>query len=516
MLKIGVIADVEEELQGDFGAKFADAVFVGSARQTTQFSVNLVDLHGWSNPPQGDAQPLPDRLYFPDLWVALLPSDAFATWLKWKALWSQRRGRVLVVVLGPSLGEFGQLGADTATLLLPSASPTAASLTDDQLVHIVEEGRRLLPDAFHRMRPIADAGVVTRATIHNLTAFEGVGLDFVPGLNVFIGSNSTGKTHTLKLIYSILSAGRRLARRSNGRKQERLGELESEVKGRIAGLFRMSDGQSARLVRDGREGHVTIEHQHQLTTATFDDVGVDLASEVIPNAPRLLFIPSREALALFEGFIAAYENRELSFDETYHDLCVALDAKPLRGSASKDVDDLLGDLGQVLGGDLEVREGRFVLVQHGTGRVVEAHMMAEGLRKLASIVRLVRNGSLGKHCILFWDEPESSLNPKLAEKVLQFLLRLAQHGVQIFLATHDYLIAHKLSLAAERATHPDVRFRFFSFWRDEAAGSDAPAQVEHGDTLVQIDHDPILDEYLSFAAREVELAAGARSEVEPP
>ncbi len=40
--------------------------------------------------------------------------------------------------------------------------------------------------------------------------------------------------------------------------------------------------------------------------------------------PLKSFCPSNE------GFIAAYHNRELPFDETYYDLSVALNALPLR------------------------------------------------------------------------------------------------------------------------------------------------------------------------------------------
>lgn len=505
MLKIGVIAHVEEESRSDFYRRFADAVFVASDRQISQFSVHLGD---WSDPPRGGLPLLPQRYYFADLWIAILPHSVVSRWGDWHGLWAHRPGRVVAVLLGGGTAPAGDPIPGVPVVHLPSPAQSATDLTEDELVRVVAEARRAIPDAFQRVRSIAQTGPIKVATVHNLTVFEGVGLEFVPSINVLIGTNGTGKTHTLKLIYAVLSAGRRLARRSAGRAQARLDELESELKDRLGGLFRMSDGRAVSLVRDSLQGHITIEHQHQLTTAALDDVGVDLASEVIPAASSILFLPSREALAQYEGFVSTYENRELSFDETYYDLCVALGATTLRGPAAREADVLLSELGDVLGGDIELRDGRFVLVQRGSGRLIEAHLMSEGMRKIASLVRLVRNGSIRRDSILFWDEPESSLNPRLAEKVLQFLVRLARHGVQIFLATHDYLIAHKLSLMAERKLEPGVSFRFLSFWRDEAAGPDAPVQVEQGDTLTELQHDAILEEYLAFAAREVAAAAG--------
>ncbi len=45
-----------------------------------------------------------------------------------------------------------------------------------------------------------------------------------------------------------------------------------------------------------------------------------------------IFLPTREVLAMYEGFAAAYQDRELSFDETYYDACVALGRGALRGA----------------------------------------------------------------------------------------------------------------------------------------------------------------------------------------
>jgi len=45
---------------------------------------------------------------------------------------------------------------------------------------------------------------LTRLTLSSFTVFEDVALDFDPGINVFIGPNGTGKTHALKIMYSVL------------------------------------------------------------------------------------------------------------------------------------------------------------------------------------------------------------------------------------------------------------------------------------------------------------------------
>ena len=49
--------------------------------------------------------------------------------------------------------------------------------------------------------------------IKNLTVFSEAELNFGGGLNVFVGENGTGKTHLLKIAYSVLAASWKKAER---------------------------------------------------------------------------------------------------------------------------------------------------------------------------------------------------------------------------------------------------------------------------------------------------------------
>jgi predicted ATPase len=59
---------------------------------------------------------------------------------------------------------------------------------------------------------------------------------------------------------------------------------------------------------------------------------------------------------------------------------------------------------------------------------------------------LIRNGTLQEGSVLFWDEPEANLNPKMFKVVIEVLLELQRAGVQVFFATHDYVILKELDL----------------------------------------------------------------------
>jgi len=113
---------------------------------------------------------------------------------------------------------------------------------------------------------------------------------------------------------------------------------------------------------------------------------------------------------------------------------------------------------------------------------MEAHLVSEGLRKLASLYRLIDNGSISQGSILFWDEPEASLNPRLIELIVELLIALVAHGVQVILASHDYLLTHQLSIRAEHGRlPPGVGLRFFGLSRGDAPL--APVTVQASDTL---------------------------------
>jgi len=87
--------------------------------------------------------------------------------------------------------------------------------------------------------------------------------------------------------------------------------------------------------------------------------------------------------------------------------------------------------------------------------------------------------------------------------VADFLVRLAAEGVQIVIATHDYLLTNELSLQAEYQTAVvrNAPIRFFSFYRNP----DHSVGMEHGSTLADLTHNPIMEEFEALYNREQNL-----------
>ena len=79
-----------------------------------------------------------------------------------------------------------------------------------------------------------------------------------------------------------------------------------------------------------------------------------------------------------------YEKRELSFDETFRDICLALSEKQRRGKRDVTLDFLVKPLEEEIRGKVSLEGGRFYVT--GADGSIEAHLLSEGWRKLAGEV----------------------------------------------------------------------------------------------------------------------------------
>lgn len=346
---------------------------------------------------------------------------------------------------------------------------------------------------------------VNRLKLNEFTVFNRAELDFSPGINVFIGANSTGKTHLLKLLYCLLKTAENAY--SDSVSNEEL--IAASLREKLARVFRPDDLSLGRLVRRRKaariyatawvetdRGEIGFRMNNRAANTEFELRPYDIGS---PGTA--LFVPSREVLSVYEGFIQAYNKRELSFDETVYDLCVALSGSPLRPTVAQEVSGLAKPLEEILGGQVVLKGNRFY--RNNDAGLLEAHLLAEGLRKVASLLHLVQNGSLSPDGVLLWDEPEANLNPKLIAKFAGLIQDIAAQGVQVFLATHDFLLSQELSLAAEYPQSSHTPMRFFALSLTKAGA----AQVHAGDNLVELEPNPILDEFAAHYDREQRLFA---------
>jgi hypothetical protein len=192
--------------------------------------------------------------------------------------------------------------------------------------------------------------------------------------------------------------------------------------------------------------------------------------------------------------VSLYETTDLPFEETWRDTCLLLGAPLAKGARAREIGQLLGPLEEQLGGRVLLADGRFYL-ETGNG-IIEAHLVAEGLRKLAMIARLIVTGTLVGTGSLFWDEPEANLNPKVIKQVVPTILRLCRSGIQVFVATHSLFLMREVDILLRSEEYRDLNASFFGL-HSTSEGT----HVEWGRTIDDIGEIDALREELSQSDR---------------
>ena len=305
---------------------------------------------------------------------------------------------------------------------------------------------------------------LTRVELENFTAFRSLKLDLCPGVNVLVGANGTGKTHLMKVCYAACD--------SRG---------EGDYTGKLVRVFLPSGRRPGRLVRRGPDdaweamasverGSLKLESSFRSnprpvslkpSTFTTDEPEQDAGDW---DPVESVYIPVKEMLSNAPGFRSLYARREVHFEEVYRDILDRAYLPALRGPTGDRLEGVLMNLREAIGGEVAVTNEEFFLRSEQGD--LEFSLLAEGVRKLALLWLLIRNGTLQPDSILFWDEPETNLNPKLFGVVIDVLLELQRAGVQVFLATHDYVVLKELDL---RATDAD-RVAYHAFYAGEETG----------------------------------------------
>jgi ABC-type ATPase involved in cell division len=328
--------------------------------------------------------------------------------------------------------------------------------------------------------------MLTRLILLDFTVFESLDIAFSPGINVFVGTNGTGKTHLLKLLYcmqdSLVFNSRPLA--------EKLGTV-----------FRPLHDDFRRLARRHRSGRTSTEVTLQIQTETMHVSWHSASEDLILQSPAHLameqpvYIPVKEPLSFAPGFISLYDKYEMAFDEVYYDILKLAYLPRRRGRPADEHRDVLEKIREVISGQVTT-EGDTFFLKHNNANI-EMHLVAEGHRKLALIWQLIHNGSLLVGTTLFWDEPEANLNPFLMQHVANILLMLANKGVQVFLATHNFAFLKELDLQKQQ-----IPVTYFAL--DDAGPNGVTAHA--CSRYAAITPNKIAEEYLRIYDQEMEQA----------
>lgn len=341
--------------------------------------------------------------------------------------------------------------------------------------------------------------------IKNLTVFANANLEFSAGLNVIVGENGAGKSHLLKMAYSVLAVSAEEGRKPNNSVPTK-SILQTRLADKLVNVFRPET-----LGRLARRNSGRVRSEIELVFAeTAQNISFSFATqsksevniEQLPiswvETPPVYF-PTRELLTIYPNFVSVYNGHYLDFEETWYDTCLLLGALMPKGNKEKQIKKLLTPLETAMQGSIELdKNGRFYL--KGKEGRMEMPLVAEGLRKLGMLSRLIATGALFDNGYLFWDEPEANLNPRLIKDIACSILDVAASGIQVVIATHSLFLLRELQILKATPEYKKVQTRYFGLSKE-----DDGVIVQQGNVIEDIGDISALDEDLAQSDRYLAL-----------
>lgn len=305
--------------------------------------------------------------------------------------------------------------------------------------------------------------------VKNFSVFEQATLSF-GGLNVLHGDNGAGKSHLLKLIWAMGQAG------AAGGADD---ELQRTLTDGIIGAFGPLKGDPGRIARRQRgtslmSARATWRGGESLgfSNQTGRPDGVIQVHERPSAAPTLqvpVFMPSYELLS-----VAPPRANGRPLDAPTQRTCQLLERPLKRGPRDPRVNALAAPIEAHIGCQVVLEDDHgFFLRALGTARHLEVGASSAGQLKLGTLARLMLIHHLDPGAMLLIDGADEQLNPRGQRVMAAALVRLAQAGVQVFVAAHGAFMLRELAREAPAGA------RFFGLTQDGRGDS----VVRQGDTL---------------------------------
>ncbi len=284
-------------------------------------------------------------------------------------------------------------------------------------------------------------------------------------INLVIGPNKSGKTYLLKALYSAIKTVEAYRR---GKEVRRDAEILFDKL-----YWTYQPNQLGKLVSTGCKAvefsmFLDGDHEFSYSFGPSANKQVTVTTNTCQSRPQnSIFLPAKEILSLQQIIIRVRDDyQEFGFDDTYYDLAKAL-TPSIRGRNYKEFSVSRAALESAIGGHIEYDAERKEWVFREGNRTIGIAMTSEGVKKLSILDALLGNHYLSKGSIVFIDEPECALHPRLVSQLMDIIAELTKAGLQFFIASHSYFVIKKLYLLAhqKKMSIPVVSFNEDGGWR---------------------------------------------------
>jgi hypothetical protein len=332
---------------------------------------------------------------------------------------------------------------------------------------------------------------LTKLELENFTVFNKIEIPFCEGLNVLVGENGLGKTHVMKIAYAACRASKHDV--SFPQKTVMIFRPDQSSIGRL--VSREKNGNNTAKVRVSSDASKIGMSFSTKTKKWEADVKSELSWEKQMSDLTSIFIPAKEILSNAWNLESAVKMGNVEFDDTYLDIIAAAKIDISRGVDSSVRKKYIDILQKISSGKVTLQDDRFYL-KPGNQAKLEFNLVAEGLRKIALLWQLIKNGTLEKGSVLFWDEPEANINPIHIPILAELLIMLESEGVQIFISTHDYFLAKYIEVKRNK----ESKVQYISFYEDK---DNKTVQCEVEKEFELLEHNTIMETFRQLYREEI-------------
>ena len=304
--------------------------------------------------------------------------------------------------------------------------------------------------------------------IDNFSVFKDTKIEFCEGINVIIGENGSGKTQLLKFLYALHESAsvenQNHDVQNNGNVQNSKTKVDNGHEKRfefIQKCFRPYSLDSllnhsphffgitapktiGKIVLSLTED-IRYEFLAENKTTTSGAASVTMAhfTSTINNthSNQSVFIPAKEMLTHSTLFNMNEKYKDqMPYDYTYLKI-IELARRWIVAETPNIAKSMKEKIEKIVKGEVLVKEDGSFWMKKYNGFEIPFSNEADGIKKFGLLWQLLMNESITKDTLLFWDEPENSINPKNIPDIVEALLEIQKFGVQVFITTHNYYLA---------------------------------------------------------------------------
>ncbi len=311
-------------------------------------------------------------------------------------------------------------------------------------------------------------------------------------INLVIGPNKSGKTYLLKALYSAVKT---IEAYKRGKEMRRDAEILFDKL-----YWTYQPDQLGKLVSAGSkavEFSMSLEGGQEFTYSFGPSANKQVTvtkNTCHPRQQNSIFLPAKEIISLQQIIVRVRDDyQEFGFDDTYYDLAKAL-TPSVKGRNYKEFSASRTALESAIGGHIEYDAERKDWVFREGRQTFSIAMASEGVKKLSILDALLGNHYLSKDSIIFVDEPECALHPRLVSQLMDIIAELTNAGLQFFIASHSYFVIKKLYLLAhqKKMSIPVVSF-------------EENGKCRTSDLRDEMPQNPIIEESIKLYTEEINL-----------